>query len=1431
MAQAFVLGVNLRIQQVLGLEQVKQQLASIQIGGAGQTQQLSAALKSVSTNAAAVVANTTALNTLTTKLGKNVSTTGKNLKNAGKHAQNFGDQIAIAGRRYAAFLGATTAAFKVIQLISAGTKTVIEFDQAMVSLSQIIDTTRDQLGDLEQQFIDLSVSTGTSAAEIASAAKLLAQAGFRGAELAEATEQLAKVPLTPIFESMEQAVDGAIAAMRQFPEEGLTVERVFDKMINVSNKYAASFPDIIEGLKRGGSAFQAIGGTLDEFIAAFTTIRSVTRESSSSVGTSLKTLASRLADPKIIKFLETKNIRLLEAGQFVGPLEAIRRIGDGLERTENVQDRINIATKLGGRRQISRFLAVAQNAEKTSEILDVSKDSFDAFNRVAEQGLLAVGKQVDILISKANALAISLGESLFIPFIQGLTGAADSAISLLGTLKPLLPAIASIGTALTSMAIFKGIGSFLGPKIAGLAGPAAFAAAGGGVKGAAAGLGASPFLQAGLLMAAGQAAGALLKTADGADTLASSIVSTVTTITAVLALMKGQTIAKFATTGGLFAGLGAVGGGLLTAAAIVAPLVLMRASKSAQELMDKITDSAVEAVDAIELDSTDDSKSFTTGMSSVVTTISDAMRKSIESIDPYAANISIKERLSRVFQASGRAAANAWEGDFEFIVKRWGLTSANLRDQLKAIIDKSPGMVNSIIDNITKIVASADINLEKLPSYAKQKITTDAVLGGATQESAAIFADVVVEAAGGVKALNEEIQKSANIIRNEAQKREKMIPLINALVPQRLVGQLLQFSKAVNKVTRAVDLSAKMFSMQIADIGGGISAPSFDFDFGDQQIKRFIGAGGLEELFAFTPDIPKFIGGLTEVESLLDQFIINISNVPASSADLLGEVDKFFEFQTDVPKVVRDNFEEFFRTIAQDIALVSEGEYINTDTIKSRFEKEFANLGVGASDAVVENIRGFLEATFTQVQDELNRLATVRKFELAAPVLPGTQADFLEQQLRRAGVSVGGGRGPTNVVRGTLEELDLRRRESLERYGRETTPGLLPTPEPGFFQDRTKRLADIAGDETIRQQVRDGFREVVIESTRVKKQLAELKPGTEGFIAAAQNAKELARTTVELQTAMEALIQASGKALESEKQTLALRQKLELSQTEARLAKRVEKGYTTPTEAERITSDLMDKQERAQIALQDKYASIMEKDNTLRANLAKEISANTKTQDEITQNFDTSVGVFSDSTRIQAKTIELMNQAIIQFGQSVVDFRNFGATTGPATDMAVAGITPTQIKSGAVNVQQGFDEYVRLINDSTANQNDIANILKATLERFEQINPTAKEPTTIQKEREQSVATDEKISLLTDSLDNLRTVLNEPNELKLITDQRIDLDLSTLPSDISAEIRPLLEEAVIVAAKTVARKTLESLASKSEAEFAVVATNVARELA
>jgi hypothetical protein len=101
----------------------------------------------------------------------------------GKRAQDFGDSIFVAGRRYAAFIAATTGAFVIVNQFKEATAAVIEFDAALVRLDQILDAGSARVAQLKQNMLDLGIATGTNATEITQFTTILAQAGFRGEEL------------------------------------------------------------------------------------------------------------------------------------------------------------------------------------------------------------------------------------------------------------------------------------------------------------------------------------------------------------------------------------------------------------------------------------------------------------------------------------------------------------------------------------------------------------------------------------------------------------------------------------------------------------------------------------------------------------------------------------------------------------------------------------------------------------------------------------------------------------------------------------------------------------------------------------------------------------------------------------------------------------------------------------------------------------------------------------------------------------------------------------------------------------------------------------------------------------------------------------------------------------------------------------------------
>jgi len=726
----FVLGVDLQIQNVLGLQAIRQQLSNVtaQLGSAGGIGNLVSQANNLNT---ALGKASSGLNTFAqtaSRARRPVQNAATTTKNAAKAADGFGESVFVAGKRYAAFIVATSAAFKAAGAIAEGTRAVIEFDQALVSLGQILDGDTNTLAKLSTQILDLSTSTGTSIAEVSDLGRTLAQAGFRGDELTTSLDALAKVPLTPTFDDIGSATEGVLAALKQFTKEGLDASDVLDKFTDVANNFAVTAEDLAVGVSKGGAAFEAIGGTLDEFVGAFAAVRQVTRESEATIGTFFKTLSSRLATSDIREFLQGRGISLVDqTGNFVGPIQALESIGAALENITNVQDRVDIANKVAGRRQVSRFLALVQNLDLVRDAIDTSANSTGAFDRVATQGLSSISAQLKILGETARRLAVELGEDLFIPVIRGLTAFGEAAIGALGAIKPLIPTLTTLAGLFATGALARGFGAFVAPRIgqigsiaAGISASAAARASGGGGFAAAraggnATIGASPLAQAALTAGVGAALTSfsrkIIDAGAGIDGFTTNAIQAGVAILTGLSLLRNQTVGQFLQGGGLVSGggiLAGIGSVAVPALGIAAFQLAQEANRVARETID----AAIKGVREIELDassvSAGDIAPLQDSLQELFTKVGEAANAEIDRVDIRGAQ-STGDFIGKAVNKGAEIIGNLLEGQFENIAVRGG-PGVN-RQEVDAVIDETLNANLGLIKDISTAVGRTLVDL------------------------------------------------------------------------------------------------------------------------------------------------------------------------------------------------------------------------------------------------------------------------------------------------------------------------------------------------------------------------------------------------------------------------------------------------------------------------------------------------------------------------------------------------------------------------------------------------------------------------------------------------------------------------------------------------------------------------------------------------
>lgn len=874
---AFVLDANIRITDVIGLQQAQQQIAAVAGGGAGaQNVTAGATAQSVASTAAL----TAQINKLTTanaslssssaKAKQSLGATTAAMNTGGKAAQGFASQVALAGKRYGAFIAATAIPFAGLAILREATQSVIEFDEAVIRVQQITNEGGQAIDDLRNTFLDLSVATGTSAVELANVARTLAQAGIRGERLTEVLSQLAKVPLTPAFGSTDSALQGLLAVLNQFEDEALSTTEVLDVLTNVSNNFAATAEDLFQGFARGGAAFEAIGGDFREFAALLAVVRQETRESASTVGTFFKTLSSRLADPKIIEFLRGKGINLIgDTGQFIGAVPAIRELADALNDIVLIQDKVDIATKVAGRRQVSRFLALTSSIDEVDRALQTADNSAGAFNKQAELGLTTLRAQLNILAAEFVKLFQSLAEPVFVPLIQSFTLIASAAASAITAISPIIPIFTQIGIAaagikLTTLAV-AGLAAaskaLAGVQLTGITGLLGGGAAVGGAGSALAG----QFSGAGAATAGGQAAlvasttgvvatsKALIKLNLGQIAITGLVIAGLNSFNDNLresgsdALLFGSNLVQIlggaAIAGSLLGGgsiievakkaVTTVGGAFLAASTIIVTGVILAAQKTAASFEEN-TERALAEIKNIDVDF-DAGADLGKALGDLGTAAINKIRRDVESTIGTG-DEGLGESLILSLQTVVKKIGDRLSGDFSgdlFSEDEIEALLANLfnAEKAKAIFDEAvtefgTDFKGGILGLLSNFLQDLGFSFDQASSLATT--LTDSIVKAQGQQGLinALIAAEGTKQARAQKQINQELKRITS-------------DLTKIKVPSIIRSELQALGDVVGKAVTAVDLSVTAFDSLAKNIGK-IGVPDIPIDISDKAIDNLI---------------------------------------------------------------------------------------------------------------------------------------------------------------------------------------------------------------------------------------------------------------------------------------------------------------------------------------------------------------------------------------------------------------------------------------------------------------------------------------------------------------------------------------------------------------------------------------------------------------
>ena len=374
-------------------------------------------------------------------------------------SEEFGRQTGIIARRFGGFLLAREVISKVGLAFKEATDQAIGFEREIIRVAQFQNTTIQQASQLGDFVSDLATKFGASSSSLIKSVQILAQAGRSTGEIKSIVSALAPATLTASFSDLGKATESFNALLGQFNIKASDSTQALDELNAIAEAFNVSIDELFEGLKRSGSSFAALAGVkegvtpgtqaLREYAAVFTAVIDTTREGADTIGTALKTILPRLQRGKTQDVLRGFGIELLtDDKKFVGPLEAIKRISEGLKGI-SAQSPVfsKVVEELGGSRQYNRALPLFQETAKIQRAIDIASNASGSVAADAELAQQSLEIQIAKTLERFRELLRELTQTTaFKALAASILGIANAAITLADSLKELVPLLAAITT-------------------------------------------------------------------------------------------------------------------------------------------------------------------------------------------------------------------------------------------------------------------------------------------------------------------------------------------------------------------------------------------------------------------------------------------------------------------------------------------------------------------------------------------------------------------------------------------------------------------------------------------------------------------------------------------------------------------------------------------------------------------------------------------------------------------------------------------------------------------------------------------------------------------------------------------------------------------------------------------------------------------------
>jgi TP901 family phage tail tape measure protein len=372
------------------------------------------------------------------------------------------EQLKIAMARVPVWMGAMTAFYGTIRSVQAMSREIMEVDKAMTNLARVSDA-HINIDTLFEGAVGLSKDLGNNMHDILETMGEFARTfgDFNERQLIAITETatlMSNVSELTTQEASESLV-GTMNAFGIVADESIRIADVFNE---VDNNYAVSTKQLAEGMSKTASTAKTFGVTMEESAGHITAISSVTMESGKVIGNSLKTIYSRIttmADAEGV--LNDVGISINDMAGNVKPVQDI--LSELATKWYDLTDseRQNIAVKVAGRYQLSRFLALMNNWQTATDATATALTSEGSAMKENAKYMQSFEARVNKLKNAFTEFALSIGDAFLSDAltvgIELLIDMAKFAVDVVDKVGALPPVFLALFLVLNKMNVFSGL--------------------------------------------------------------------------------------------------------------------------------------------------------------------------------------------------------------------------------------------------------------------------------------------------------------------------------------------------------------------------------------------------------------------------------------------------------------------------------------------------------------------------------------------------------------------------------------------------------------------------------------------------------------------------------------------------------------------------------------------------------------------------------------------------------------------------------------------------------------------------------------------------------------------------------------------------------------------------------------------------------------